>query len=130
MNMATAPRRETMIALQARRTSHQVATAAYLHEHVRPLLQRCQSCGNEFAPLDVGQECCPQCATKPNAVTTNVVVEESPQALVRGRASLIVSEAHDAPTSRTIITADTLAVIAIFAILVAYIVFALWTATH
>lgn len=122
--MATAPRRETLIALRARRKSHQVATAAYLHEHVRPLLQKCQSCGNEFAPTEVGQEHCPQCISKTSRSGPNITAEEIPPPR-RGRISATVLKIHDALISREIVPSDAARVIAVSAIIAALLGFAL-----
>jgi hypothetical protein len=59
--MATAPRRETLIALRARRTAHQVASAVHLQQHSRPLLPKCPHCGREFLPRESTQTWCGSC---------------------------------------------------------------------
>src|SRR5690348_14109399 len=121
--MATAPRRETMIALRARRTSHQVATAVYLHEHVRQLITRCTSCGNEFVPTEAGQERCPQCMPKTSRSRPNNIADDAPPP-PRRRISSALLKIHDALISRDIDPSDAERVIAIFAIIAAFIAFA------
>jgi len=59
--MATAPRRETLIALRARRTAHQVATDVHLAQHAKSLLRTCKECGRDFAPERDDQDRCQNC---------------------------------------------------------------------
>ena len=58
--MATARRRETLIALRARRTAHRVATDLFLYEHSKPLTVDCARCKRPFYPLQ-GETICPNC---------------------------------------------------------------------
>jgi ribosomal protein S27AE len=80
--MATAPRRETLIALRARRTAHQVSTALHLHQHSHQLLQQCSNCGRDFLPeRDEQTECgtCVRVLTYQLPYETPVVVQPRPR---------------------------------------------------
>jgi hypothetical protein len=68
--MATAPRRETLIALRARRTAHRVASDLYLFQHSKPLTIDCAKCRRAFCPLKdetICSNCVPHVPADPEA---------------------------------------------------------------
>jgi hypothetical protein len=59
--MAAERRRETMIALRARRTAYRVASDLFLFQHSKPLAIDCSRCRRSFLPVK-SETICPNCA--------------------------------------------------------------------
>ena len=107
-----------MIALRARRTAHQVASAVYLHQHTRALLKTCKICRRDFVPDEASQTRCPICSKWP--------------AFALHAGSQIASDwaNDDATPSGINRLADILGLIAAFGVIITFVCFVLSSMKH
>jgi hypothetical protein len=85
--MATAPRRETLIALRARRTAYRVASDLLLFQRTKALTINCLRCRRSFVPMK-GEKICPNCASLQPDPAASVYVVLPPTWRDRMRAAL------------------------------------------
>jgi hypothetical protein len=79
--MATAPRRETFIALRARRTAHRVATDVHLTGRSRLIRKQCWNCREYFLTDRAEQLLCEHCRELEQAHWPAPAPPEDPQPL-------------------------------------------------
>lgn len=112
--MAAERRRETLIALRARRTAHRVATDVYLFQHSKPLTIECVQCHRPFCPLNA-ETICPGCV--------EIHADRSPPSLPGGK---VINVPCAADTWRWVLAETTWTEWAMLAVFLCCLAIAIW----
>jgi hypothetical protein len=118
--MASEPRRETLIALQARRKAHRVATDVSLAHRSALESRNCVNCGAEFSVENDDATLCPHCRAWTEA---SPIASYSLRQVSRFRLP-------DLPLirkSRVIDLVDAIGVLIAFLVIFAFILLGLWS---